>query len=231
MIADMIDRIMYDTNCSLEIALQWAVNAKNSLQTVHGFSPATLVFGYNPRLPSVFVDKPPAVSNSKYTEIVEEHLKVMRRARTAFLQAESSERIRRALNKRIRTSCEARYITGDTVYFKRKDERAWKGPAKIIGQDGCMVLIRYQSTWVRVHPSRVIHADIADDQLEKSSENNESIQPTQNTENGDEDMLCPPEPFPVDNVHEEPDNYPGNFELNDPESDVESVGEPDVMKL
>ena len=168
-LSEMLEKIIHDTECALPIALQWAVNAKNSLQTVHGFSPATLVFGYNPRLPSVFVDKPPALSEPKYNEILEDNLKAMRRARTAFLQAESSERIRRALNKKIRTSSEAHYVTGDSVYFKRKDDRRWHGPGKVIGQEGCMILIRNQSTWIRVHSCRVIHAHTAEQQLEKES--------------------------------------------------------------
>lgn len=164
-IAEMLDKILHDTKCKLSVALAWATNAKNSLQTVHGFSPATLVFGYNPRLPSIFIDKPPALSDAKYSEIIEDNLKAMRRARTAFLQAESSERIRRALNKKLRTSSEAQYVNGDTVYFKRKDDHEWHGPGKVIGQDGRMILIRNQSTWVRVHPCRVINAHVAEEQV------------------------------------------------------------------
>ena len=57
-IGNMVDKIMADTDCSLEIALAWAVNAKNSLHSVYGYSPNQLVFGRNPNLPSCFNDKP-----------------------------------------------------------------------------------------------------------------------------------------------------------------------------
>ena len=59
-IGDMVTKIVAETKCSLEIALAWAVNAKNSLHNVYGYSPNQLVFGRNPNLPSVINDKSPA---------------------------------------------------------------------------------------------------------------------------------------------------------------------------
>ena len=50
-VSECISRILEDMNCSLEIALPWAINAKNSLLNVYGFSPYILVFGRNPQLP------------------------------------------------------------------------------------------------------------------------------------------------------------------------------------
>ena len=152
-LGEMTEKIIEDTGCSLTVALAWANSAKNTLQTVHGFSPSQLVFGYNPMLPSVLSDKPPALSSeSAYATIVEENLKAQRIARIAHVQAESSERIRRALNKNIRSSGDIKYINGDSVYFRRNQDNKWKGPATVIGQDGQLVLIRLQSTWFRVHP-------------------------------------------------------------------------------
>ena len=45
-----------------------------------------------------------------YSEIVQQHLEAMRKARIAHVQAESSERVRRALNHNLRAS-------GDMKYF------------------------------------------------------------------------------------------------------------------
>lgn len=168
-ISEILDKIIYDTGCKLSIALPWAVNAKNSLQTVHGFSPSQLVLGVNPRLPTIYENRPPALSETKYTEIIEQNLKAMRTARTAFIQSESSERIRRALNAKIRTSNDVKYITGDTIYYKRKDDKCWHGPAKVIGQDGQCILVKHQSTWIRVHPCRIIHAKKAHMQVEEET--------------------------------------------------------------
>ena len=154
-IGESIDKIISDVNCSLTVALAWAVNAKNSLANVHGFSPAQLVFGFNPILPSVLSDKPPALTKQDYAELINNHLQAQKLGREAFIQAESSERIRRALSHKIRSSGDVKYINGDKVYFKRANDRQWHGPAVVIGQDGQFVLLRHQSSWVRVHPCRL----------------------------------------------------------------------------
>ena len=55
-ISDMLKKLMKESpKCKLQVALAWAVNAKNSLQNVYGFSPSQLVFGYNPNLPSTII--------------------------------------------------------------------------------------------------------------------------------------------------------------------------------
>ena len=154
-LGEMIDKILEEVDCSLKVAVAWATSAKNSLQNVHGFSPAQLVFGFNPVLPSVHTDKPPALSSNKYAEIVKDNLDAMKRGREAMIQSESSERIRRALNHNTRIYSDVKYINGDTVYYKRPDERRWRGPGKVIGQDGQFVLVRHGGGWVRVHPCRL----------------------------------------------------------------------------
>ena len=58
---NMVDKIPHDQNCSVELALAWAVSAKNSLSNVFGYSPNQLVFGKSPNLPGVLTDEPPAV--------------------------------------------------------------------------------------------------------------------------------------------------------------------------
>ena len=60
-IGDMVAKIQMDSDCSLELALSWALSAKNSLMNVYGFSPNQLVFGYNVRLPDVHTDKLPTL--------------------------------------------------------------------------------------------------------------------------------------------------------------------------
>ena len=34
-----VSKTMNDTNCDLDVAVAWAISAKNSLKNVHGFSP------------------------------------------------------------------------------------------------------------------------------------------------------------------------------------------------
>ena len=154
-LGEMTCKILEDVKCHISVAVAWAVNAKNCLHNIHGFSPSQLVFGYTPILPSVHVNKPPALSETSYSKYLEDHLEALRKARSAFIHTESSARIKRALSHNIRSSGDVKYTTGDNVYYKRKDETRWRGPGTVIGQDGQFVLVRHQSTWIRVHPCRL----------------------------------------------------------------------------
>ena len=140
---------------NLDVALVWAVNAKNSLSMVHGWSPYQLVYGSNPNLPGILTDKPPAFENTTISEKFARHQNALHSSRCAFIQAKSSERIRRALRHKIRASGEY-YEYGDKVYYKRDDDHKWKGPGSVIGQDGKVVFVRNGSIYVRVHPCRHI---------------------------------------------------------------------------
>lgn len=72
------------------------------VHNVHGYSPHQLVFGQNPNLPSVLIDKPPALEGTTKSEWVAKHISTLHAARKAFIEAEFSERIRRALRKQLR---------------------------------------------------------------------------------------------------------------------------------
>ncbi len=75
--------------------------------------------------------------------------------RFCTLKSESSERISRALNHNVRTYNDVKYHNGDTVYFKRAKEKKWRGPAKVLGQDGQQVLLKYGGYYTRSHPCRL----------------------------------------------------------------------------
>ena len=78
-IARSMDKIIEDTQCSKEIALCWAVNAKNSLMNQAGFSPFQLVFGTNPRLPSCLTDEIPALTQVSTSNVIRENLNALQR--------------------------------------------------------------------------------------------------------------------------------------------------------
>ena len=44
---------------------------------------------------------------------------------------------------------------GDEVFYKRNDSREWKGPGKVLGQDGSVLFIRHGSRYIKVHLCRV----------------------------------------------------------------------------
>ena len=95
----------------------------------------------------------------------------MHRARTAFIESESSERIRRALRHNIRTYANETYQSGDMVYYRRKGYKGWKGPGKVIGKDGQTVLIKHGSTYYRVHPCQIMKKRTAHGQVKPPSLN------------------------------------------------------------
>ena len=155
-LAEVLHKVLAENKTNFETALAWATHAKNALNNVHGFSPAQLVFGYTPQMPGIMRDSPPALDERDTQDLLSEHLNTMRAARQAFITAESSERIKRALKHNIRTSVHNKFFSGDLVYYKRTDTRKWKGPGRVIGMESSNVLIKHGSHYVRVHISRVL---------------------------------------------------------------------------
>ena len=154
-IDEMVTKIMAEQpDLSLKVALAWAVNAKNCLQMVAGFSPYQLVYGRNPKLPCTLSDELPALEGTTSSEMVAKHLNASHSARKAFIAAETSEKIRRALKHKVRTNGKV-LQSGAHVYFKRDEQKEWKGPATVIGQDGKTVILKYGSNIVRAHETHI----------------------------------------------------------------------------
>ena len=150
-----VSKVIEDTSCDLEVALAWAISAKNSLKNVHGFSPNQLVFGRNPNYPNVCDNSLPALEGRTTSEMVADNLNAMHSARHQYIKSESSDKLRRALRHQKRTYSDIKYTTGDLVYYKREGANQWRGPGTVIGQDGQQVLVRHSSSLVRVHPCRL----------------------------------------------------------------------------
>ena len=88
----MINKIINDTQCSLDLALCWALNAKNSLQKTVGFSPFQLVLGRNPKLPLTLSDNLPALSMKPSSEVLQDNLNALHSARRAFIASANDEK-------------------------------------------------------------------------------------------------------------------------------------------
>ena len=155
-LTEMVVKIKDDVNCSWDTAVCWAVCAKNNLFNNHGFTPAQLVLGSNGKFPSVLTDDLPALDSNinNMSSIFSNHLSALHAARRAFTAAESSERIKRALAKQTRQSRQF-FEIGEKVFFKRDSDRKWKGPAKVVGQDGAVVFLRQGYQILKVHCCRV----------------------------------------------------------------------------
>ena len=91
----MMKKVRQEQDCDWETALSWALSAKNTMTSVHGFSAHQLVYGRNPNLPSNLTNEPPALCGSTESRTVGMHINTLHAMRQEFTKAESSERIRR----------------------------------------------------------------------------------------------------------------------------------------
>ena len=151
MIEKMTDE---DKTMKLEVALANAISAKNSLYNYNGFAPIQLVTGSLPNLPNVLNKALPALEEPSST-IISNSLNAMNLARKAFVQAEASEKISRALKHPVRAT-EENFENGEKVYYKVNSEPKWRGPGKVIGQLGTRVLVLHGSRLHRCHANAVI---------------------------------------------------------------------------
>ena len=101
----------------------------------------------------------------------------MHKAREAYIQAENSDRIRRALIGRIFNGTHQKFCVGDRVYYKRADG-SWHGPGYVIAQNGCQVLVKTGSrTLIKVHPCKIILKEEADNKFKDTHSDSTTKQP------------------------------------------------------
>ena len=155
-LAEAMNKTIEDVKCAPEVALAWAVSAKNALQNNGGFSPNQLVFGRNINTPSVLTDRPPALTSDTSSDIMRDNLNAIHSSRKNYMAAEASGKIRKALRHKIRSYADVAYDNGDKVYYRRKNFKGWKGPATVLGQDGQFVLVRHGGAFYRVHPCQLL---------------------------------------------------------------------------
>ena len=139
---------------SLKSALTWACTAKNSLTTIHGFSPFQLVFGRNIRLPNILNDPPPTYEIKTRSKALRDNLTAIHATREAHMKAESCEKLKRALKSKVRTF-DHTYQHGDYVYFKRERQEGWEGPARVVFQDNKVILVRQGGFFYKVSANRI----------------------------------------------------------------------------
>ena len=148
-VSESMKRTIQDVKCLPEIIFAGAISAKNSLQNHGLFSANQLVIGHNINLPSVLTDALHAFENSTSSDIIRKNMEDMWKARESYIQAESSERIRRALRHNVRTYADERH-------YRRKNFKEWKGPGVVLGQDGEYVLVHHGGAYYHVDPCKLM---------------------------------------------------------------------------
>ena len=201
-----VQKIQNDVQCCIEIALAWAVSARNALHNYRGFSPNQLVFGNNPVFPSVLDQSPTILEMKTHSKVVADNINAMHAARIEFIRNESSEKLRRALLNNIRDTDVNDIDMGDTVYYKRNNSDKWRGPGKVIGRDGKQVLVKHGGVYVRVHICRLqysgnVASEVSDilpiqDQLYPEGINGNSVEtdPIDNSSTCDDDDVIVAKP-------------------------------------
>ena len=127
------------------------------------------------RLPSTTSDNLPALTMKPYSKIIQDNLNSLHSARKAFISSENDERIRRALSHNVRSSSEIKYISGDSVLYKRSESNEWRGPATVIGHINQQVFVKHGSFYIRVHPCRL-------QLVKQASRSTDPVIPTATTE-------------------------------------------------
>ncbi len=152
----MINKLQAENpKANINEVIGWATCVKNSMSMHAGFSPYQIVFGVNPNLPGMGEVHPPALNEKVNGSILHKHLKILNDCRKAFVEAESCEKVQRALRHKIRINSQV-FESGTLVYYKKDNVDEWLGPAKVLFQDGRIVFIRHGAHIVRVFVNRVV---------------------------------------------------------------------------
>ena len=133
--------------------------AKNSMQMVYGFNPNQLVFGINPKIPNILNEGLSALEGRSFSDTLNYHLDVLHKAREAFTESENSDRIRRALRRKICTK-NAVYNNGDLVWYRKRDHDRDMDPGKVIFQDGKVIFVRHGSQFIRLSANRIVRREM-----------------------------------------------------------------------
>ena len=112
-----------------------------------------LVYGRLPNLPNTLTNKLPAQESQTSSAVLQMLLETLHKARQSYVQAESLERVRREPKQNVR-NYEKPFTIGKTVFYQRPN-KFWRGPCKVVGIEGPIVLVKRGGETIKVHKWRV----------------------------------------------------------------------------
>ena len=92
--------------------------------------------------------------------------------RRAFIASESSAR--NSLDSKNRTF-DASYENGDIVWYKRDRDGKWRGPGKVVIQDGKIIFVCHGATYVRLSANRLIKVGKQFEDQERENKVNDGV--------------------------------------------------------
>ena len=114
-VPEAMEKTLEDEKCESEIALVWAVSAKNALKNHLEHGLIELVFGFNIITSSVLTNQLPALEAVTISEMLRTNLNALHAVRKSFIEAESSQKIWRGLRSNVKTYVDEEFVTSDIV--------------------------------------------------------------------------------------------------------------------
>ena len=103
-IANMVQQVQQESNCSFEIAMLGVFRQK-CIKIVCRYSPNQLVFGKNSNIPTSLNSKLPSMEGKTSSQIIADNLNAMHAARKAFIENETSQKLRCPIKRKCRIAC------------------------------------------------------------------------------------------------------------------------------
>lgn len=139
-LGNMVQKLKADMKLKTDVALNWALQAKNCLLNNDGFSPYQLAMGYNPKLPQNSTANEEMLRTKTSSSVMCRMLNTIQKAREEYIKAEGCAKLKRAMKTKTENSPCRMYKTGDQVRFRRSIDKEWiKG--EVVGQMGKTVVI------------------------------------------------------------------------------------------
>ena len=123
-------------------------------------------------------------------DAVREHFKLMNDARRAYLEADCSARLKKALKSQVPSHNDLVFLSGEKVFFRDEHEQ-WDGPAEVVVQDGRTVHLNWQGNLRKAATSRLLKyfndTEEANGEIDENEEVN-NVEDKNNSEN--EGIIC-----------------------------------------
>ena len=99
---DLMLRMLEDLlNLDERMSLQYRISLKNCMY-IRGYTPAQIAIGKTPKFPSVTQDELPALEGNTSSAVIAQHLNAISAARKAYIEADLSSKLRKALRHPVR---------------------------------------------------------------------------------------------------------------------------------
>ena len=132
-----------------------ACYARNLEIGPHGFSPQQITFGFGSYIPGITDGNIATDSTITSSDAIREHFQIINDAWKAYLEADSSARLKLALKNRVHSFNDLVFWPGEKVFFRDEKEQ-WDGPAEVITSDGRTVWIQWHGNLRKAATSRLL---------------------------------------------------------------------------